>query len=134
MILAFELVVVILTVRSISGALRSGTPLLKVIYRDSVAFFSVLFAVTLSAILVQELGPPQFNELMSVPFRVVHSIVCCRILLNLRRAVSLGGPPEGSSTSLAFATAHGEQTNSVEVVRLETETSSTWSEERDSHQ
>jgi len=64
---------------------------------------------------------------MSAPVRVVHSIISCRILLNLRRAAS---PRDGStvirSTSLAFATAPESETNQADTMRLEV-----WSGEED---
>jgi len=57
---------------------------------------------------------------MSAPVRVVHSIVCCRILLNLRRAAS---PRDGSmvirSINLAFATDPEPETNQADTIRLE---------------
>ena len=57
---------------------------------------------------------------MSAPIRVVHSIVSCRILLNLRRAAS---PRDGStairSISLTFAPAPEPETNLVDTIRLE---------------
>jgi len=57
---------------------------------------------------------------MISPVRGFHSIVCCRILLNLRRAAS---PGAGSTTvktiSLTFATAPGQETNQVETLQLE---------------
>jgi len=114
MLLVFELAVVILTIKTMSGNLRVGTPLLKVLYRDSVAFFLVLFAVTLSAIMAQQLGPPQLSILMSTPFRVAHGIICCRILLNLRQAAESSGVTQGQmSYNLVFATTPGEQSNTT---------------------
>jgi len=60
-----------------------------------------------------------FDDLMVTFSRVVHSIVCCRILLNLRQAAI----PRGASTilesiSLQFAVAP-EETNQVETIQFE---------------
>jgi len=57
---------------------------------------------------------------MSAPVRVAHSIFCCRILLNLRRAAS---PKDGSivirTISLAFATPPEPETSQADTIRLE---------------
>jgi len=53
--------------------------------------------------------------------RVVHSIVCCRILLNLRQAATPRGPSTIlESISLQFATPPEQETNQVETIQLET--------------
>jgi len=61
------------------------------------------------------------GNLMVASSRVVHSIVSCRILLNLRQAAT----PRGSSTvlgsiSLQFATPPDQETNQVAAIQLET--------------
>jgi len=61
------------------------------------------------------------GNFMVASSRVVHSIVSCRILLNLRQAAT----PGGSSTilgsiSLQFATLPDQETNRVETLQLET--------------
>ena len=57
---------------------------------------------------------------MAASTRVLHSIVCCRILLNLRQAASTRSTETGVSTGLAFATSPGQQTNQADTVQLET--------------
>jgi len=53
--------------------------------------------------------------------RVVHSIICCRILLNLRQAATPRGPSTIlESISLQFATPPEQETNQVETIQLET--------------
>jgi len=57
---------------------------------------------------------------MTASVRVVHSIVCCRILLNIRRAASLrDGSTVTGSTGLVFATAPGPERNQVDTIQLE---------------
>jgi hypothetical protein len=63
---------------------------------------------------------PEFNGLMAASTRVLHSIVCCRILLNLRRAASTRSDSTELSTGLAFATSPEQQTNQAETTQLET--------------
>ena len=61
------------------------------------------------------------SGLMVAFSRVIHSIVCCRILLNLRQAATPRGPSTVlESISLQFAIAPEEETNQVEAIQLET--------------
>jgi len=65
--------------------------------------------------------------------RVVHSIVCCRILLNLRQAATPRGPLTMlESISLQFATAPKQETDQAETVQLETR--GVQNDEEDSYQ
>jgi len=120
MLLIFELVVVILTVRKGYRDFHSGTPLLRVIYRDSAAFFLILFVLTLSTILLLALAPPPYSGLVPASIRVAHSIVCCRIILNLRQAASPGGTLVTTVASgLMFVNPPGQQTDQTETMQLE---------------
>jgi len=61
------------------------------------------------------------GDLLVAFSRVVHSIVCCRILLNLRQAAT----PRGSSTvlksiSLQFEVTPEQGTSLAEAIRLDT--------------
>ena len=56
---------------------------------------------------------------MAASARVVHSIVCCRILLNLRQAADRRDDSTEMSTALAFATTPQQQTNQAETIGLE---------------
>ena len=56
---------------------------------------------------------------MVAPTRVLHSIVFCRIILNLRRAASTRRTTTETLTGLAFATAAGQQMNQAETIQLE---------------
>jgi len=61
------------------------------------------------------------GNLVVASSRVVHSIVCCRILLNLRQAATPRGPSTIlESISLQFAVAPEQETNQVEAIQLET--------------
>jgi len=73
------------------------------------------------------------DDLMVALSRVFHSIVCCRILLNLRQA----GTPRGASTilesiNLQFATLPERETDRDEVIQLEAH--DTRNDEEDSRQ
>jgi len=56
---------------------------------------------------------------MAASARVIHSIVCCRILLNLRRAADRRDSSTEMSTGLAFATTPDQQTGQAETIQLE---------------
>ena len=61
------------------------------------------------------------DDIMVALSRVVHSIICCRILLNLRQAATPRGPSTIlESISLQFATPPEQETNQVETIQLET--------------
>jgi len=65
--------------------------------------------------------------------RVIHSIVCCRILLNLRRAASpKGGSVTARTISLAFATAPEPERNQVDTIQLDSAVYGVRSDEDDS--
>lgn len=107
--LIFELLIVILTVWKGIRDLYSSTPLFRALYRDSVAFFLALFGVTLSAILILALAPLQYAGIAVTYARVVHSIICCRILLNLRRAAKASDLSIGTSGDIEFAAPGGQR-------------------------
>jgi len=56
---------------------------------------------------------------MTIPLRVVHSIVCCRVILNLRRAALPRDTPPSMSISLTFEAAPGERTYGAETIQLD---------------
>ena len=57
---------------------------------------------------------------MALFVRVVNSMICCRILLNLRQAAEWGGDlPDIPASGIVFAAAPGRQTNQTEMSRLE---------------
>jgi len=122
LLLLFELAVVILTVRKGFHDFSSGTPLMRVIYRDSISFFLVLFTESISAILVVTLAPPQYGAIMTPATRTSHSIICCRILLNLKQAIAPKdiGHSTTESRGMDFALPPGEQSSQTEAFQLET--------------
>lgn len=130
LLLAFELAVVILTIKRGFTDFYSGTPLLRVVYRDSISFFLVLFGISLSSILVLALAPSEYGGLMGASTRVFHSIVCCRILLNLRQVGTPKSTSTEVSTGLAFASTVGQQANNPETIGLESQVGRSFTEDR----
>ena len=73
------------------------------------------------------------KDIMVASSRVVHSIVCCRILLNLRQAATPRGPLTIiESISLQFAAAPEQETDQAETIQLETRGAQ--NDEEDSYQ
>ena len=63
----------------------------------------------------------QYNGFMALFTRVVHSIVCCRILLNLKQAAEWRGDlPDVPASGIVFAAAPKQQTNQTDMSRFET--------------
>ncbi|KAF9792915.1 hypothetical protein BJ322DRAFT_1031985 [Thelephora terrestris] len=132
LLLVFEFVVLVLTVRKGFRDFRTGTPLMRVVYRDSVSFFLVLFALAVSTIFVVALAPSQYGALVNTATRVFHSIICCRILLNIKQAAAPTNATTAMSVGISFATSPGEssrgetsQGESIQLVGC-----SSWDDER----
>ncbi|TBU42337.1 hypothetical protein BD309DRAFT_991780 [Dichomitus squalens] len=76
-------------------------------YRDGTAFFAIVLALSILNLLVMLLAPQELSSFMQMPLRVVHSALCTRVLLNLRKAAarSSGQTLDGYTdrqTTLAF--------------------------------
>ena len=60
------------------------------------------------------------NGFMALFARVANSIICCRILQNLRQAAEWRGDlPDIQASGIVFAATPGRQTNQTEMSRLE---------------
>ena len=53
---------------------------------------------------------------MGATTRVMHSIICCRVLLNLREAVKPDDTSAEVIASLAFVSPIGQQTNQLQTI------------------
>jgi hypothetical protein len=84
-VIIYECVILFLTL--ISGYKRfrhSATPLLTILYRDGVLFFSLLFALSLGNVLTLVIGTPK--AYLTTLQSVFHSMLSTRILLHAREA------------------------------------------------
>ena len=59
---------------------------------------------------------PQYSGLMGATTRVMHSIICCRVLLNLREAVKPDDTSVEVIASLVFVSPIGQQTNQLQTI------------------
>ncbi|EPQ55591.1 hypothetical protein GLOTRDRAFT_128814 [Gloeophyllum trabeum ATCC 11539] len=109
-LVVWELVIVSMTAYKALNHLRaSRTPLIQTLYRDGACLGQGLKylrvsltdlpipdpgAVTFCCLLVLSIGniinftivPPEYLDLLDTLTRVLHSIVCCRVVLNIRKA------------------------------------------------
>jgi len=88
LLLLFELVIVTLTLWKCFRSFRTSASVMRTLYRDSVAFFLVLFGLSLGNLLVFATAPPEYLDVLTTITRVFHSLISCRILLNIRRAAA----------------------------------------------
>ncbi|KAI0701610.1 hypothetical protein C8Q76DRAFT_802577 [Earliella scabrosa] len=86
--------------------------LVQTVYRDGIHFYFIFLGITTVNVLVMLLGPEGLTSAMQMPLRVVHSALCTRVLLNLRKAAKdvagsgawdTDGAAESKITTLAFA-------------------------------
>ncbi|KAI0703180.1 hypothetical protein C8Q76DRAFT_802024 [Earliella scabrosa] len=96
--------------RCYSGSTESV--LVQTMYRDGIHFYFIFLGITIVNVLVMLFGPEGLASVMQMPLRVVHSALCTRVLLNLRKAAkdvagSDAWDPDGAAksklTTLAFA-------------------------------
>lgn len=97
--LIFETILLGLTMYKTFGHIRSKvthTPVIKLFFRDGVAYFSMMFCTLLSNALIWLLAPPGLLE-SGIGFAIaVPTVMASRILLNLR---GLNSTPDSSEIS-----------------------------------
>ncbi|GJE98669.1 hypothetical protein PsYK624_149040 [Phanerochaete sordida] len=99
-VLLIEAVVVALTVyKGVQDVRRSSSTLVRTLYRDGVLYFVCLLAMSLGNVLVILAAPVEYFDLLINLTRVLHAILCCRVILHLRQAALLSGTGASSSQS-----------------------------------
>ncbi|KAI0765108.1 hypothetical protein C8Q74DRAFT_1029426 [Fomes fomentarius] len=74
---------------------RSEGRLLYTMYRDGSFFYAIVLAMSVINMLVMWVAPHELTLSTQLPLRVVHSALCTRVLLNLRKAaMDTGGGAE----------------------------------------
>ncbi|KAJ2986273.1 hypothetical protein NUW54_g9835 [Trametes sanguinea] len=85
-------VVVSLTVRKMWQMFAGGTAhrslLVWTMYRDGSLYYVLLLVVSIGNLCFMLLAPKAATSIMQMPLRVVHSTLCTRVLLNLRKVAS----------------------------------------------
>ncbi|KAJ7346214.1 hypothetical protein DFH08DRAFT_961659 [Mycena albidolilacea] len=75
---------VLTAVRAYRDLRYSRLPWLIQLYRDGILFFIYLLMISLANILVPILAPSMFSNWLASPQRVLHSVLCSRVLLHIR--------------------------------------------------
>ncbi|KAI0765101.1 hypothetical protein C8Q74DRAFT_1431025 [Fomes fomentarius] len=70
------------------GEGASKSVLFETMYRDGLFFYAIVLSISVVNVLVMLFAPPELSPAMQMPLRVIHSALCTRVLLNLRKAAS----------------------------------------------
>jgi len=65
----------------------SGSPLIRIIYRDGISFYIFLQIFSLINIIIYHVSPPLLKGSFVSVHRVIHALFTARIVLNIREAV-----------------------------------------------
>ncbi|RPD65322.1 hypothetical protein L226DRAFT_245483 [Lentinus tigrinus ALCF2SS1-7] len=90
-ILISETVVVVLTVYKrwqTSFRHTSRSILVNTMYRDGTLFYFVMLSASISNLCFMLVAPQAVSSVMQLPLRIVHSTLCARVLLNLRKVAA----------------------------------------------
>ncbi|KAF7370137.1 hypothetical protein MSAN_00643900 [Mycena sanguinolenta] len=117
-ILLFETIIVALTVYSgLIHYRRESSPLIKVLYRDSLFFFLCIFSITLANVLVAELTSSA--DLLDRLQASIHSIVSTRIIFHLRQELyadlDMGPMSQANAVTMSLHFAPGDGRESHEL-------------------
>ncbi|KAI0746610.1 hypothetical protein C8Q80DRAFT_781989 [Daedaleopsis nitida] len=63
---------------------RTGR-LFYTMYRDGTHFYAIVLAISVVNIFVMLLAPQELSTFVQTPLRVVHSSLCARVMLNIRK-------------------------------------------------
>ncbi|EMD38016.1 hypothetical protein CERSUDRAFT_113129 [Gelatoporia subvermispora B] len=86
--MASEFVVIVLTIiRWFMPAFygRTGSPMLRTLYRDGILFYLAMLAMSVLNVCLILASPPAVSPMVEMPLRVIYSTLCSRVLLNLRK-------------------------------------------------
>ncbi|KAJ7475251.1 hypothetical protein B0H11DRAFT_2034723 [Mycena galericulata] len=103
LIMVSETVIAVLTaVKAYRDLRRSRVPWILKLYQDGMLFYVYLLMISIANVLVPILGPSMFANWLATPQRVLHSVLCTRVLLLIlrqRRVATSGGARTTASTT-----------------------------------
>ncbi|KAL1941559.1 hypothetical protein VTO73DRAFT_6998 [Trametes versicolor] len=67
---------------------KHRSPLVHTMYRDGSLYYVVLLMFSIANLCFMLLAPKAASSVIQMPFRVVHSTMCSRVLLNLRKVAA----------------------------------------------
>ncbi|KAI0635118.1 hypothetical protein C8Q77DRAFT_1106044 [Trametes polyzona] len=62
--------------------------LLRTMYRDGTVFYIMLLCVSIANLICMKIAPVWVSSVLQLPHRAMHSTLCSRVLLNLRKAAA----------------------------------------------
>ncbi|TBU29436.1 hypothetical protein BD311DRAFT_777571 [Dichomitus squalens] len=68
--------------------------MLRTMYRDGTCFWAIVLALSGVNMLMMFLAPRELSYSMQMPLRTVHSALCTRVLLNLRKVAAKASPTQ----------------------------------------
>ncbi|KAJ7206052.1 hypothetical protein GGX14DRAFT_568512 [Mycena pura] len=88
-LLASETLIVLLTLwKPIQECTSLHSELVSTFYRDGVLFYLAILPFSIANVVLLFLAPPGLNLLADTPLRVMHSILCCRLVTHIRSVMS----------------------------------------------
>ncbi|TDL23407.1 hypothetical protein BD410DRAFT_787230 [Rickenella mellea] len=116
-----ETVIVVLTVVRVWKLMRRGrSRLLVTMYHDGLIYYIYLLGMSVINLIIPLAAPPDFSNWLTTPQRVLHSILCTRVLLHIR-AGNLEPDMLVSHTQvdLSFAAVQSSETATTQSGRLD---------------
>ncbi|KAI0777638.1 hypothetical protein BD413DRAFT_185303 [Trametes elegans] len=62
--------------------------LLRTLYRDGMGFYCLMLGISVANLLCMLVAPVEISSALQLPHRAIHSTLCSRVLLNLRKAAA----------------------------------------------
>jgi len=89
-LMAYDAALLILMVIRAVAAFRSGgdSQLMRVVYSDGIIYYAYIFTLSLLNVLVITKLPTDYETLLLMLERVVHSALACRVVLHIRQQAS----------------------------------------------
>ncbi|KAI0812530.1 hypothetical protein BC629DRAFT_943496 [Irpex lacteus] len=87
-IVGLTMVKAIESIRNTSRMARGHHYVRNTLYRDGVLFFICLTVLSVASVIAPLVGPNSYAMLLPAILRIMHSTLCCRVILNLRTAAA----------------------------------------------
>jgi len=122
MIMISETAIAVLTaVKAYRDLRRSRVPWILKLYRDGMLFYVYLLIVSIANVMVPILAPSMYANWLATPQRVLHSVLCSRVLLLILRRrrivsteVSRSTTSESETTGMVFSSVVDGTTGSLD--------------------
>ncbi|KAJ6589166.1 hypothetical protein B0H19DRAFT_1103166 [Mycena capillaripes] len=129
MLMISETAIAILTaIKAYRDLRRSRIPWVLKLYRDGMLFYVYLLVVSIANVMVPILAPSMFANWLATPQRVLHSVLCTRVLLLIlrRRRIQTASVPRSTTsesegtTGMIFSSIVDRDTSASSVFGLTT--------------